>query len=256
MKKIHLVIAALCLAGTFVHAQQQALDSFIDKYKHDEAFSFAFLSKDMFEAATEFTVEEKDWKKLHNVVRNIGSLRILAADSLAQGRSLFREALGCVPRESVDELLTVRDGQEDVRIWVREENAVVSDLILLVGSPDEFVLICFSGNLELNNLGELAQLFDAESAEDLARTSRALAPEFRLSPNPSDGAFLLSCPADQGLPTRMTVVDAQGRLLLTHNLASVDSQEISLRELPAGLYWIQLETDKGRIGAKQVQIVR
>lgn len=256
MKKMYLLLAVLAMTLQLAHAQNEGLNGFIEKYRQDKAFTFAFLSKDMFEVMSQTNVEDSDWKKLHNVVRNIGSLRILAADSIRTGQALYREALGLVPTNEVDELLTVRDGAENVRIWVKEEDAVVSNLILLVGGPEEFVLVCFTGNLELGNLNELAKLFDAEEAQSLARAAAAVAPDFRVSPNPSNGVFTLNYSDGQDQPKRLSIVDQNGRLVTTRELEASASQSVELRDLPAGLYWVQLETVQGKIGVKQVQIVK
>lgn len=255
MKKIALLLSAVFLTAALANAQQEALDGFIEKYKNDYGFTFAFLSKDVLEVVTQTDIGEKDWKKLHNVVKNIGSLSILAADSIETGRALYREARGAVPTDELDELLMVHDADTDVRIWVKEEDAVVSDLVLLVGSPDEFVLICFAGNLELGNLAELARLFDAEEAQDLARAAAAAAPAFTISPNPSSGAITLSYPDEQDHPKRLNVIDQNGRSVMTADLSDAATQQVVLRNLPAGLYWVQLETEQGKIGVKQMQIV-
>lgn len=256
MKKICLLLAAIALTAQFATAQNEALNGFIEKYRQDKAFTFAYLSKDLFEVVSKTRVEDQDWKKLHNVVKNIGSLRILAADSIQTGRSLFKEALALVPTDEVDELLTVRDGTDDVRIWVKEEDAVVSNLILLVGSPDEFVLVCFTGNLELGNLSELARLFDAEEAQSLARAAAAVAPEFGISPNPSNGEFTLRYADEQDQPRRLSIADQNGRVVLTQDLSGAATQHIEVRDLPAGLYWVQLETVNGKVGVKQLQVVK
>ena len=57
--------------------------------------------------------------------------------------------------------------------------------MLLVGAPEEFVLVCFAGALELGNLAELARLFDANAAEDLVSAAKAVATDFQIGPNPS-----------------------------------------------------------------------
>jgi len=256
MNKICFLLALLWSLGTALSAQNQAFDSFIDQHRNDQGFTYALLSKDVFEVATGVAVEDTDWKKLHRVIGQIGSLSILAADSITNGRALYKEARALVPTDVLEDVLAVRDGQTDVRIWAREENAVVSDLVMLVGTPDEFALICFSGAIDLSNLSELAQLLDAETAQDLARASAAVAPSFRLSPNPSAGPLTLSCdePGDQ--PRRLSVSDQNGRLLLTRDLDATPTQTIDLSALANGSYWVQLETAKGKVGVKQILIAR
>ncbi|MBL7804475.1 MAG: DUF4252 domain-containing protein [Saprospiraceae bacterium] len=255
MKKMYLLLALLLGMTGALSAQNGAFNDFIEHHRREPGFTYAFLSKEVFEVVSKTTVEDKDWKKLHNVVQQIGSLSILAADSLTEGRALYKEARRLVPTDAVDEVLTVRDGLTDVRIWAREEEGIISDMVLLVGSPEEFVLICFSGAIDLGNLSELAALFDAETAQDLARASAAVAPAFRISPNPSSGPITLTLEEEQDAPRRISVTDQNGRQVLNQPLEAVSTQNIDLSGLPSGLYWLQLETEKGKIGVKQLQLI-
>jgi len=256
MKQLFLSIAILTLTASACFSQSSPLQDFIDKYKNETPFSYAFLSKDMFEVAMKQSLEDSDWKKIHNVVRNIGSLSILVADSIQTSTALYKEALSAVPVGDFDELLAVQDGKDRVRIWVREGAGVLTDLVLLVGTSDEFVLVCFAGNLELNNLTALASLFDADSAEQLAKTSQAMAADFSISPNPNSGTFTLGFAMPGDVATQLTVLDQNGRQLSVSNLSGAAAQTISVLDLPTGLYWAQVKTQQGKVGVKQLQIMK
>lgn len=256
MKQIMLCLVVAMLASGMAQSQPEAIAQFIEQHKKAPAFTFAYLSKDLFEVAAQTRVADKDWNKLHNVVRNIGSLSILAADSITDGIKLYKEALQKVPTDEFDELLTVRDGKENVRIWAKSEESVVTDMVLLVGSPDEFVLVCFAGELELGNLSELAELFEAGAAEQLARTTEAVAIDFGVSPNPSSGAFTIAYNDEQDVPSLLCVIDQHGRQVAQLRLSGIPIQQVILPELPSGLYWVQLKTQGGKVGVKQVRIVK
>lgn len=256
MKQLFLLSAVIALTSSLAQSQNEAFNRFIEKHKSEPAFTYAFLSKDLFEVVAETNIADKDWKKLHNVIKNIGSLSILAADSIQTGLSLYREARALVPSDAFDELMTVRDDQSRVHIWARSEEDLVTDLILLVGTPNEFVLVCFAGNLELGNISELSRLFDAEAVEQLARTTQAVAVDFRISPNPSNGVFMLTCTDEADLPVLLSVVDQNGRQVSERRLSGAVAEEVRLRDLPAGNYWLQLKTRQGRIGVKPIQIYK
>ncbi len=247
----------MCLLTTHLtHAQTNALHQFVDKYKDQQGFTFAYLSKELFEVVSKSNIKDQDWKKLHRFVRDLGSLHLLAADSIQNGLSLYKEALETVPADEFSELLTVRDGKENVRIWVKDAGATVTDLILLVGSPDEFVLISFTGNIELGNLTDLAHLFDAGDVDQLAKTTKDFTVDFTIGPNPSNGDFTLQYTDADDQPTLLTITDQNGRRLSTLNLSGQSVQQIRIHDLPTGLYWLQMQTQKGKIGIKQIQIVR
>ncbi len=256
MKKIHLLLASFVLLATSAFAQHAGLNGFIDQHKTDQGFTFAYLSKDLFEVAAKSQIEAKDWAKVHNVVKNVGSLRILVGDSITDGQALYREARDLVPTTEFDELLAVRDGKDNVRVWAKEAEAVVTDLVLLVGSADEFVLVCFSGQLELGNIVELAQLFDTESTVQLAKTTEAVAIDFTISPNPNPGTFNLTYSDAQDAPVSLTVTDQNSRLVTTKNLSESAAQQVTLTDISTGTYWVQVKTKQGKIGVKQMQVAR
>jgi hypothetical protein len=169
---------------------------------------------------------------------------------------LYKEVKALIPEDEFDALLTVRDGKENVRIWAKSENQTVTDLVLLVGTPNEFVLICFAGNLELGNLSELASLFEAGAAQKLAKTAESVSIEFGVNPNPSNGQFTLSYTDEQDLPAELSIIDQSGRQIGTRQLSESSTQTVNFPDLATGLYWLELKTKSGKLGIKQVQIVR
>ena len=254
MKKTTLLLAVVFLVAGWVQAQHEALNNFIEEHKSEEAFTFAYLSKDLFEVVSKSDVEDKNWKKLHSVVKNIGSLSILAADSITTGVALYKEALRLIPADEFNELLTVRDGATNVRIWSRDEGDIVTDLVMLVGAPEEFVLICFAGALELGNVSELARLLDADEAEHLVRATQTVALDFSINPNPNNGKFDLTCTNPGDRANAISITDQNGRLLSTQNLSGDAVHHITLPALSSGLYWLQVKSADGKIGVKQLHI--
>ncbi len=256
MKHFFLLLLVTPLCSPNLWAQNSALHDFIDQHKNKEGFTYAFLSKDLFEVATKSSIQQEDWNGLHNVVKNIGSLSILVADELSDALPLYKEAKNLIPSDEFDELLTVRDGNENVRIWVKSEENMVTDLVLLVGSPQDFVLVCFAGNLELGNLAELASLFETGKVQQLAKTSEAVAIDFSISPNPSNGQFTIAYSDEQDPPSQLSILDQNGRQVSMISLSGAATQQVILRDLNAGNYWLQLITQQGKVGVKQVQIVK
>lgn len=103
---------------------------------------------------------------------------------------------------------------------------------------------------------DLMSLFDAKEVEQLAKTTAAVSIDFGISPNPTKGNLTLTYSENQDLPSALTVTDQNGRQVSTLQLNTSTTQQIYLGNLPAGLYWVQLRTGKGKIGVKQVQVVK
>lgn len=256
MKQFCYLLISFLLLSPALPAQNSLLQGFIAQHKDDPAFTHAFLSKDLFEIATKSSLKNEDWNGLHHAIKNIGSLSILAADSISNAVPIYKEVRTLIPEDEYDEILTVRDGNENVRGWIRSKDDMVTDLILLIGTNDEFVLVCFSGNLELGNITELAGLFETGKAQHLAKKAEAVSIDFSIHPNPGNGVFNLIYTDEEDPPAMLIVLDQSGRTLTTLNLSGTERQTIALQNLASGLYWLQLNTKKGRVGIKQLQIVQ
>lgn len=255
MKQFTLLLILFLSVSSSVHAQNEALNRFIEQHRNDKGFTFAYLSKELFEVVSKSDVKTQDWHKLHQVVQNIGALRILASDKIDNGLTLYREATATILADEMDELLTVRDDKSNVRIWTKDDGSSITDLILLVGTPSEFVLICFTGQLELDNIAALPAMFNAAEATQLATATEAASIQFGINPNPSRGTFTLTYSDPEDAPESLSIADQNGRVVSTRSLSAESSQQIQV-DVPAGLYWVQVRTLNGRVGVKQIQIVK
>jgi hypothetical protein len=256
MKKMYLFLSAALLMNCALFAQEQPFNDFINKYKKESGFTYAFLSKDLFESTMKTDIKDSDWKQVQKIVKNLGSLSMLAAEKTDQSKQLFREALELAPNEDFDELLTVRDGKDNIKILAKSEESTVTDLVVIVASEAEFVLICFSGVVELNNFAELVRLINANEVTALARSAEKITAQFQISPNPSTGIIQLNFEEPDDYPTLLSVTDLSGKVVKSLNLTQQTNQTVNLSELSAGSYWVQIKTEKGKIGVKQVQMVQ
>lgn len=254
MKKRFLLLPAL-LFVCLLQAQNDGLRNFVEQHKSKPGFTFAFISKELLEVTLKSDIENKDWKQVQQFVRNIGSLSILVADKKVDGIALYKEAYDLVPTDEFSELLAVRDEQTSVRIWIKEAENLVSDLVLLVGSPEDFVLIHFTGTLDLSSVTSIAAMFRSSQAEDLVRKTEKAKVQFKVSPNPGKGDFQISYEAEDDAPVALTVIDQNGRQVSSLQLSGQPTEKVNLEHLAPGVYWMQLQTKQGKVGMQQVQII-
>jgi hypothetical protein len=173
MKKILFSLSLFLLAVCSLQAQNDAITRFFDKYVNDEAFTVVYVSPKMFQMAAKIETSDPEWNKFREVVKDLGGLRVLTADGITNGVALYKEALSKVPVSEYSELLTVRDGQENVRIWTRDSgDTIIDELLLLVGSPEEFVLLSFTGKIDLNKISALAKSLDIDGVEHLEKIKK------------------------------------------------------------------------------------
>lgn len=75
-------------------------------------------------------------------------------------------------------------------------------------------------------------------------------PQFAIEPNPCRGTFSIC--AQAGKPERLEIRDAAGRLVSSLALRGSARADFDLRDLPDGLYFVQLETDAQTACAKLI----
>ena len=79
--------------------------------------------------------------------------------------------------------------------------------------------------------------------------------EFKLTPNPNDGHFRLAIQALESVSGQLSVLNALGEVLSEQKLllAKGDNQvEMDLGSIPAGVYHVQIQTEKGRANLRFV----
>jgi hypothetical protein len=172
MKKTLLLLPiCLFLAGA-LSAQNDAINRFFTQYMDDERFTVVFVSPKMFSLVSKISTDDPDWEKFRDVVGGLTGLRVLTSDGIGDGMKLYKEALGKVPAAEYEELLTVRDGTENVRIWVKDSGNIINELLLLVGSPDEFVLVSLTGTIDLDKVSNLSKGLDIDGVKHLEKVKK------------------------------------------------------------------------------------
>ncbi|MBK8194951.1 MAG: DUF4252 domain-containing protein [Lewinellaceae bacterium] len=167
MKKSLFLLPLYFLAVMPLQAQNDAITRFFEKYMDDERFTVVFVAPKMFQLVSKIETDDEDWNKVRDIVKDLGGLRVLTADSIADGLSFYKDALSRVPQNEYSELLTVRDGKENVRIWTKDSGNIIEELLLLVGSPDEFTMLSFTGKIDLDKISGLSKSLDVKGIEQL-----------------------------------------------------------------------------------------
>jgi hypothetical protein len=170
-KSIFLLPLFLLAALSSASAQHDAITRFFNQYAEDERFTVVYVAPKLFSMVSKIETDDEDWNKVREIVKDLGGLRVLTADSIADGLALYKSALSKVPTGEYAELLTVRDGNENVRIWTKDTNdgTIIEELLLLVGSPTEFTMLSFTGKINLDKISQLSKTLDIDGAQHLEK---------------------------------------------------------------------------------------
>ena len=170
MKKYIFLLPVFFLAAfNSASGQSDAITRFFNQYAEDERFTVVYVAPKLFSMVSKIETNDEDWNSIREIVKDLGGLRVLTADSISDGLALYKSALSKVPTTEYAELLTVRDGKENVRIWTKDTNdgTIIEELLLLVGSPDEFTLLSFTGKINLDKISQLSKVLDIDGAQHL-----------------------------------------------------------------------------------------
>lgn len=158
MKRIILLLMVVALPALLA-AQNSAVDRLFNKYKGKEGVTTVQISPELFQVMNAMDIEEIEGCEIP--FDNIKSVKILTIEdeSAYEGVNFYDEIKGELKTDDFAEVMTVDDGDETVRMWMKAEKAVVTEFLLIVGGGDN-VLIHMTGNINMNDLESLAESFD------------------------------------------------------------------------------------------------
>ena len=162
-------LAILLFIGFTATAQLDAIERFFKDYQEDENFTVVYVSPKMFQMVSKATDGIED-KELSSIVKDLKGLRILT--SKVNPDKIYKEANKRLNIKEYEELVTVREKDSNVRFVTKESNGIINELLLLVGGKDEFVMMSFVGNIDLNKIAKLAKKLDIDGAEHLDKVNK------------------------------------------------------------------------------------
>jgi hypothetical protein len=165
MKNI-IIILLLSFCGTSAFAQIDAIEKYFDQYMDDENFSVVYVSPKMFKMVSKVLDEESN-KEVTDVVKDLKGLRILKTsyNSLA----FYKEAKSKINTNEYELLMNARDEGQNIEFYTKESGDIINELLLMVGGKEDFILMSFVGNIDLNKVAKLAKALDIDGADYLEK---------------------------------------------------------------------------------------
>jgi len=156
------LLSALISSVLTLHAQNQAINTFMDQYEEDEGFFRLDL------AGSLINNMKTSGGQNSKLLKKLSRIRILSTE---QPATLQRSSLRRLKRQLNDgryeSLLKIREDGDDIDVLIREEDTYITNLVILVSGEDNFTLLSLDGRLSLRDVGDLQLGF--EGAEVLNR---------------------------------------------------------------------------------------
>ena len=160
MKRIIFLVLAVAIPALMV-AQNSAVDKLFDKYSGKEGVTTVSISPELFQIVKAMDIKEIDDADIP--FEKISSVKVLTIEDEEQweGVNFYTEIAKDLDVSNFQEVMTVNDGGEMVRIWMKVEKNEMSEFLLIVGGDDN-VLVYITGNFNMNDLEELAESVDGD----------------------------------------------------------------------------------------------
>lgn len=164
------IIFFIVLAIIAINIQSQSpADKVFDKYSGMEGFTTVYISKYMFDLFKD--IENGNVSdEMQEAISRLNSIKILATDDDPGTRTsvnLYEEVMKNLPEEEYKELMVIKEKDESVKFLIREKDKKVIELLLLVDSPDESVMISIQGDIDMKNISKITKSLNIEGMEKL-----------------------------------------------------------------------------------------
>jgi Domain of unknown function (DUF4252) len=125
----------------------------------------------MFGLFTNMEVEKPEDKEILEAISKIKGLRVIAKDDARDSRELYKEALSIVPKD-YEELMFVRDKDEDMKFLIKESGGKISELIMIGAGNDDFKMLSLFGEIDLKKVSKIGSKMNIDGLEHLRRMDK------------------------------------------------------------------------------------
>ncbi len=165
MKQLVFTIALFFLAMTV--NGQSAVDKIFNKYAGKDGYTTVVINSFMFKLLADIDIDDPEYNSFKKASSGLESIRILTQDGNTS-ENFAKELLENLPRKEYEELMVVKEADEDVVFLVKEEDGIIHEFLLIVSSKDgEDALIVLTGKIDLETLSSLSSALDLPGMENL-----------------------------------------------------------------------------------------
>jgi hypothetical protein len=158
-------MAAILISG-LISAQNKAIDQLFNKYQGKEGVTTVMIGPELFQVIKSMDVKEMNE---HDIpMDKLSSVKILTIEDEEkwEGVNFFTEVEDELDVSGYAEVMTVNDGGEIVKMWLKNEGQQIKEFLLIVGGDDN-VLIYITGDFNLKDIEGIAESFDQDLDLDI-----------------------------------------------------------------------------------------
>ena len=165
MKRI-ILSGVVIIFTLMVFGQKSAVDKVFDKYSGKDGYTTVYISSFMFKMLSQLDVDDPEYNEFKKATSGINSIKILTQDG-SSSEAFGKELLEMLPRDEYQEMMVVKDQEEEVLFLAREEGGKITEFLLIVSGDGDDALIAITGDIDLESISSIASGMDIPGLENL-----------------------------------------------------------------------------------------
>jgi hypothetical protein len=171
MKKTIVIIGIMFLSVALM-AQGTVINNYFNQLEDNEDYTKVSVSQKMFSMFTELEAGSDAEKEFLEAVSKLKGLKVIMADSIPDAAKMYKKAISDVDKAGYEELMSVKDAEENLKFSIIEKDGVIEELMMVAGGNKRFVMLSLYGEIDLNNISKIAQEMRIEGMERLGKMEK------------------------------------------------------------------------------------
>ena len=162
-----LLFVIILITGCQNHNEKAAEEVF-DKYEGQEGvYTFRIPP-----GLIGIFLDEEDDRELKETLRKMDFIKVMILDEkktkLSNKDQILQEFDQKLAESNFEDILLVNDGQQTIKIKIREEEGYVREMMILITKEDSFLGLSLVGKISLDQLSSVARSVDIEDFMDMS----------------------------------------------------------------------------------------
>ena len=149
-----------------VIGQKSAVDKVFDKYSGKDGYTTVYISSFMFNMLNSLESDDPEYNEFKKATAGINSIKILTQEG-GDSEAFGAELLDMLPRSEYQEMMVVKDQDEDVLFLAREKDGRITEFLIIVSGGGDDALIAIQGDIDLESLSSIASGLDMPGVDKL-----------------------------------------------------------------------------------------
>ena len=153
--------------GFSASAQNDVVTKLFNDYYDDDNFTKISVSSKMFELFTNIEPGDENEEEILEAISKLKGLKVIASDSVPNSNKLYADAVKKISGNGYEELMEVKDAEEDMKFMIKEKEGIIEELVMVVGGNKNFFILSLYGEIDLKKISKLSKSMNVKGMEYL-----------------------------------------------------------------------------------------